>query len=151
LALVIDPRRGDPAPAADFFHALYNAVSAFNNCGYSLFSDNLISYRGDWIVNLTVMGLIVLGGIGFIVQHEVIARLRGLQKRLSLHTKIVLLTTGLPLYFLLCLLTLLLFLQALFRPVAHLGSIRQGIIFLFHGLSIPFWIPAFAGMTERPE
>ncbi|MDO9228138.1 MAG: potassium transporter TrkG, partial [Syntrophales bacterium] len=52
----------DFPPATAFFHALYNAVSAFNNCGYSLFSDNLISYRGDWIVNLTVMGLIVLGG-----------------------------------------------------------------------------------------
>ena len=84
----------DFPPGAAFFHALYNAVSAFNNCGFSLFSDNLISYRGDWIVNLTVMGLIVLGGIGFIVQHEVIARFRGLQKRLSLHTKLVLLTTG---------------------------------------------------------
>ena len=80
--------------AEAFFHALYNAVSAFNNCGYSLFSDNLMGYRGDWIVNLTVMGLIVLGGIGFIVQQEVIARLRGQRKRLSLHTRIVLLTTG---------------------------------------------------------
>ncbi|MBU4074015.1 MAG: hypothetical protein KKF28_01340, partial [Proteobacteria bacterium] len=81
-------------PATAFFHALYSAVSAFNNCGYSLFSDSLTAYRGDWIVNLTVMGLIVLGGIGFIVQHEVIAWYRGLQKRLSLHTKLVLLTTG---------------------------------------------------------
>ena len=84
----------DFPPAAAFFHALYNAVSAFNNCGYSLFSDNLISYRGDWIVNLTVMGLIVLGGIGFIVQYEVIGRLRGSQKKLSLHTKLVLVTTS---------------------------------------------------------
>ncbi len=84
----------DFPPAAAFFHALYNAVSAFNNCGYSLFSDNLISYRGDWIVNLTVMALIVLGGIGFIVQHEVLAHFRGFQERLSLHTKIVLVTTG---------------------------------------------------------
>ncbi|MCL5808719.1 MAG: hypothetical protein M1418_09275 [Deltaproteobacteria bacterium] len=57
----------DFPPAVAFFHALYNAVSAFNNCGYSLFSDSLMSYRGDWLVNLTVMGLIVLGGIGFIV------------------------------------------------------------------------------------
>jgi trk system potassium uptake protein TrkH len=85
----------DFPPATAFFHALYNAVSAFNNCGYSLFADNLISYRGDWIVNLTVMALIVLGGIGFIVQHEVIARFRGSQQRLSLHTKIVLMTTAL--------------------------------------------------------
>ena len=84
----------DFPPASAFFHALYNAVSAFNNCGYSLFSDSLMSYRGDWIVNLTVMGLIVLGGIGFIVQHEVIARMKGSRERLSLHTKIVLLTTG---------------------------------------------------------
>ena len=53
-----------------------------------------MSYRGDWLVNLTVMGLIVLGGIGFIVQHEVIALSPGRQKKLSLHTKIVLLTTG---------------------------------------------------------
>jgi trk system potassium uptake protein TrkH len=85
----------DFPPATAFYHALYNAVSAFNNCGYSLFSDNLMSHRGDWLVNLTVMGLIVLGGIGFIVQHEVIERFRGSQKRLSLHTKIVLKTTGL--------------------------------------------------------
>jgi trk system potassium uptake protein TrkH len=84
----------DFPPATAFFHALYNAVSAFNNCGYSLFSDSLMSYRGDWLVNLTVMSLIVLGGIGFIVQMEVIARLRGLQKKISLHSKIVLLTTG---------------------------------------------------------
>lgn len=84
----------DFAPATAFFHALYNAVSAFNNCGYSLFSDNLIAYRGDWPVNLTIMGLIVLGGIGFIVQLEVIDLARGIRKRLSLHAKIVLLTTA---------------------------------------------------------
>lgn len=84
----------DFPPATALFHALYNAVSAFNNCGYSLFSDSLMGYRGDWLVNLTVMGLIVLGGIGFIVQLEVIGRLRGSQKNLSLHTKLVLLTTS---------------------------------------------------------
>ena len=84
----------DFPPATAFFHALYNAVSAFNNCGYSLFPNSMMSYRGDWIVNLTIMGLIVLGGIGFIVQHEVIQLLRGKQKRLSLHTKLVLLTTA---------------------------------------------------------
>jgi trk system potassium uptake protein TrkH len=79
---------------AAFFHALYNAVSAFNSCGYSLFSDSLTSYRDDWLVNLTVMALIVLGGIGFIVQHEMILFFHGKQKRLSLHTKIVLLTSA---------------------------------------------------------
>lgn len=84
----------DFPPATAFYHALYNAVSAFNNCGYSLFSDSLMSYRGDWLVNLTVMGLIILGGIGFIVQQEVLSFLRGFHKALSLHSKIVLLTSG---------------------------------------------------------
>jgi trk system potassium uptake protein TrkH len=85
---------GDFPPATAFWHALYNAVSAFNNCGYSLFSDSLMGYRGDWLVNLTVMGLIVLGGVGFIVQIEVLSLLRGFQKKLSLHAKIVLITTA---------------------------------------------------------
>lgn len=77
------------------YHAVYHAISAFNNCGYSLFSDNLMGYQGDLIVNLTIMGLIVHGGIGFIVQYEVLFWLKGLQKRLSIHTRIVLITTTL--------------------------------------------------------
>ncbi len=76
------------------YTSVYHAVSAFNNCGYSLFSDSLMGYRSDWIVNLTIMGLLILGGIGFIVLHELMARWRGSQKRLSVHTKIVLITTG---------------------------------------------------------
>ena len=75
------------------YHAIYNAISAFNNCGYSLFSDNLMGYQGDIIVNLAIMGLIVHGGIGFIVQYEVLSWLRGIQKRLSVHAKIVLIAT----------------------------------------------------------
>lgn len=78
---------------AAFYLALYHAISAFNNAGFSLYSNNLMGYQGDLIVNLTIMGLIVHGGIGFIVQYEVLSWLRGLQKRLSAHTKIVLITT----------------------------------------------------------
>ncbi len=76
------------------YTALYHAVSAFNNAGFSLFSDNLIGYQGDLIVNLTIMGLIVHGGIGFIVQYEVLRWLRGIQKRLSVHTRVVIITTA---------------------------------------------------------
>jgi len=84
----------DFSPGWALYHAIYNAISAFNNCGYSLFSDNLIGYQGDLIVNLTIMGLIVHGGIGFIVQYEVLSRLRGKQKKLSVHSRIVLIMTG---------------------------------------------------------
>jgi trk system potassium uptake protein TrkH len=85
----------DFPPGAALYHAVYNAISAFNNCGYSLFSDNLMGYQGDLIVNLTIMGLIVHGGIGFIVQYEVLSWFKGVQKRLSVHTKIVLISTTL--------------------------------------------------------
>lgn len=76
------------------YTSVYHAVSAFNNCGYSLFSDSLMGYRGDWIINLTIMGLLILGGIGFIVIHELMAGWRGRQRTLSVHTKIVLIATG---------------------------------------------------------
>ena len=77
------------------YQAIYHAISAFNNAGFSLFSDNLMGYQGDLIVNLTIMGLIVHGGIGFIVQYEVLSWFRGIQQRVSVHTKIVLITTAL--------------------------------------------------------
>lgn len=77
-----------------FYHAVFNAVSAFNNCGYSLFPDNMMRYQSDILVNITIMGLIILGGIGFVVLHEVMSKFRGKQKKLSLHTKIVLITTA---------------------------------------------------------
>jgi trk system potassium uptake protein len=83
----------DFSPGEAFFHAVYNAISAFNNCGFSLFSDKLVRYQGDLVINITIMGLIILGGIGFVVHHEVFYRLKGPENRLSLHTKLVLLTT----------------------------------------------------------
>ncbi|MEE9911410.1 MAG: TrkH family potassium uptake protein [Deltaproteobacteria bacterium] len=73
--------------------SVYHAVSAFNNAGFSLFPDSLMRYQSNTLINVTVMVLIVLGGIGFIVQQEVVAKLRGAQKKLSLHTKMVLTVT----------------------------------------------------------
>lgn len=81
-----------PFPEA-FFYSIYHAVSAFNNCGYSLYQDSLVRYQEDWMVNLAVMGLIIVGGIGFIVQYEILAKFKRIQRRISIHTKIVLITT----------------------------------------------------------
>jgi trk system potassium uptake protein TrkH len=83
----------DFPPGTALYHAVYNAISAFNNCGYSLFSDNLMGYQGDLIVNITIMGLLIIGGIGFVVQYEVFSKWKGIQKKLSVHTRIVLITT----------------------------------------------------------
>lgn len=75
------------------YFGLFHAVSAFNNAGFALFSDNLIRYRGDWLVNLVICSLIVIGGIGFVVLSELGALGRG--RRLSVHTQLVLTMTAL--------------------------------------------------------
>src|SRR4030043_491216 len=45
--------------ARALYQSIYHAISAFNNAGFSLFSDSLMGYQGDLIVNLTVMSLII--------------------------------------------------------------------------------------------
>ncbi|MDI7261310.1 MAG: TrkH family potassium uptake protein [Thermodesulfobacteriota bacterium] len=80
------------------YQAIYHAISAFNNCGFSLFPDSLMRYQGDLVVNLTVMGLLVIGGIGFIVQYEVFSKWKGVQKKLSLHSRMALMTTGILIF-----------------------------------------------------
>lgn len=82
------------------YHAVFNAISAFCNAGFSLFSDSLMRYRGDFLVSLTIAGLIILGGIGFMVMHEIAQNLENAASRrrwwsqLSLHSKMVLTTTA---------------------------------------------------------
>jgi trk system potassium uptake protein TrkH len=79
-----------PLPTALMF-GVFHAVSAFNNAGFSLFSDSLVRYVADPVVSLTVAGLFVLGGIGYSVISEALDRLRGVRRRLpwSLHAKLV--------------------------------------------------------------
>jgi trk system potassium uptake protein TrkH len=71
----------------------FHAVSAFCNAGFGLFSDSLSRFQDDWLVNATIMTLIVLGGLGFLVLAELRIRFplnrRG-WSRLSLHTRLVL-------------------------------------------------------------
>ncbi|MBI4585287.1 MAG: hypothetical protein HY717_14835 [Planctomycetes bacterium] len=82
-----------PASQALWF-AIFHAVSAFCNAGFSLFSDSLARYQQDAAVNLTIMGLIVAGGLGFVVFSDLWRRLLGgVRRGLTLHTRVVLLTT----------------------------------------------------------
>jgi trk system potassium uptake protein TrkH len=61
-------------PADALFHAVFHSVSAFCNAGFSTFSDSLIRYQADIPTNLVVCSLILLGGLGFGVVHELISR-----------------------------------------------------------------------------
>jgi trk system potassium uptake protein TrkH len=71
---------------------LFHAVSAFNNAGFALFSDNLMRFRGDLAVNLVITTLIICGGLGFLVLSEVV-RLRR-RAAWSVHTKFALAVTA---------------------------------------------------------
>jgi len=79
------------------YYALFHSISAFCNAGFSLFADSLVGYRESPLVNVTVMALIILGGIGFLVMKELIdfSRPGRKRRRLSLHTRLVLWTSGL--------------------------------------------------------
>lgn len=75
------------------WQGLFHSISAFCNAGFSLFSNSLEDFAGSWTVNLTVMGLILVGGIGFLVLTDVEEWFRR-RRRLSLHSKVVLSATA---------------------------------------------------------
>ncbi|MBF0429445.1 MAG: hypothetical protein HQL94_11030 [Magnetococcales bacterium] len=77
--------------------AMFHAISAFCNAGFGLLTDNLMRYRGDVTVNWVIMGLIILGGLGFVVVADLLSwgrgGLAGKEPKLSLHSLLVLRTT----------------------------------------------------------
>jgi len=91
LAVRMIPRYG---LGDGLFYALFHSVSAFCNAGFDLFGNfsSLTAYRGDVLVNATVMALVVLGGLGFAVLNDVLRQRRW--ARLRLHTKLVLTAYG---------------------------------------------------------
>jgi trk system potassium uptake protein TrkH len=88
-------------PASEaWFNAVFHAVSAFCNAGFSTFSTSLERWVGDPVVNVVIALLIIVGGIGFTVA----ASLWGLFRRPlhpvlwwrheRTHTRLVLTTTA---------------------------------------------------------
>lgn len=83
--------------AQGMYYGVFHSVSAFCNAGFDLMGVNgeyisLMEYVGDPIVNIVIMALIIIGGIGFIVWDDIVTN--GLKfKKYRLHTKIVLVTT----------------------------------------------------------
>lgn len=86
--------------------AIFHAVSAFCNAGFSVFSDSFSAYQGDIMVNLAIMALIIAGGLGFVVLLE-IPKLRfwfaskknpsvslSLQAKIALSVSLVLIVLG---------------------------------------------------------
>jgi trk system potassium uptake protein len=81
-----------PLPTAAW-RAVFQAVSAFNNCGFDLFGNfkSMAGYSGDAVMVLVTAILIILGGISFLVLADCFKARHF--KRLSLNSKVVLVTT----------------------------------------------------------
>lgn len=79
------------------YYGIFHSISAFCNAGFDLLGiiepyGSLVPYLDNWLINITIMSLIIIGGLGFIVWNDIY------EKKLKFHryllqTKIVLLTS----------------------------------------------------------
>ena len=67
---------------------IFHSISAFNNAGFSLFTDGLMGYKSDTISLVTICLLIILGGLGYFVLIEIYEN-RKFSKRFTIHTRIM--------------------------------------------------------------
>ena len=80
--------------AKGLYFGIFHSISAFCNAGFDLMGTrepygSLVSYSGDWLVNLVIMSLITFGGIGFIVWDD-LGKNKLHVRQYMLHTKMVL-------------------------------------------------------------
>jgi trk system potassium uptake protein TrkH len=93
VVLAIGFIRGGLGFGYGLFQAVFHAVMAFCNSGFATLPDgDLAPYAGDPAVNLALVALIILGGLGFPVLVNLFRYRR--TRRLTLHSKLVLLTTA---------------------------------------------------------
>lgn len=80
-----------------FFYAAFYSVSAFNNGGFSLFPNSLMSFADHYLITFTISMLYIIGGIGFVVLMDIKRARRW--KTLSPNSKLMLSTiAGLNLF-----------------------------------------------------
>jgi trk system potassium uptake protein len=75
------------------YHGIFHAITAFNNAGFALYTDNFVSFAADGWILVSVGAAIIAGGLGFPVWLE-LRRLPLGARRWSLHTKLTLAVTG---------------------------------------------------------
>ena len=95
LSIRFIPQFGVPE---GLWKAFFHAVSAFCNAGFDLMGQreafsNLSDYAQDPLVNLVIIALIVMGGLGFLVWRDLSANRKW--NCLSVHTRLVLIMTAL--------------------------------------------------------
>ncbi len=90
----------DYPPLKALGYSLFHSVAAFNNSGFDILgnsgqlysNENLFVYHDDLLLNLVTTGLIIFGGIGFLVIREMLTN-KWRWKKYSMHAKVVICTT----------------------------------------------------------
>lgn len=77
--------------ARGLHYSVFHAVSAFNNAGFGLRSNNLMDHVGNPLINVVISGLFIAGGIGFVVVADLFSKKRF--RQYALHTKMMLVGT----------------------------------------------------------
>lgn len=80
------------------YYSIFHSVSAFCNAGFDLMGteeaySSLTAFSGNWYLNLIIMSLIVIGGLGFFVWQDILSAKFSFSK-MHLHTKLVLTVTA---------------------------------------------------------
>jgi trk system potassium uptake protein TrkH len=78
--------------AEGLYRSIFHSISAFCNAGFDVTGNSFMDYNTDILVNFTLMMLIIIGGLGFTVLLD-IGRKKSF-KRLTLHSKVVLLMSA---------------------------------------------------------
>lgn len=76
--------------AKAFFYAAFYSISAFNNGGFSLFPNSLMSFSDKYFITFTISMLYIIGGIGFVVLMDIKRAKRW--KKLSANSKLIIST-----------------------------------------------------------
>lgn len=93
IAFMAGPEAGPAWHPMGIWWGIFHSISAFNNAGFDLTGgfQSLSPFRDDWVVLLTHGLLLVLGGLGFAIVGDAVARRRW--SRMALETKMVIGTT----------------------------------------------------------
>lgn len=74
------------------WYGVFHGISAFNNAGFSLFSDSLAGFVGDWWICVPITVGVITGSVGFPVLFELARRLRR-PSLWSTHTRLTVIGT----------------------------------------------------------
>ena len=74
-------------------HGVFHSVSAWNNAGFALYTDNFIGFANDWFLSIAICLAVIFGGIGFpVLQSLAVHKLKW--RMWPMHTKLMISATA---------------------------------------------------------